>query len=135
MKICVKEILNQGLDIEQELDPYALGLETPQIHYRSGIKVKARLEREKDIVYARVFIRSRKSMICSRCFERFDSVFEQESDFIYKPGNEHTIDLTDDIRDTVILGYPIRQLCKDDCKGLCLICGVNLNQGVCRCER
>ena len=135
MKICVKEILKQGLNAERELDPSALGLETSQIHYPSGIKIKACLEKEKDIVYAKVFIKTKEKMTCSRCLEQFDSIFEKEEDFVYKTSNEHCIDLTDDIKDIIILEYPIRQLCKADCKGLCQRCGANLNQGACRCVK
>ena len=135
MKICVNEILKQGLDVERELDPSALGLEASQIPYPSGIKVKVRLEKEKDIVYAKISIKTKENMTCSRCLEQFDSIFEKEEDFVYKPSNEHFIDLIDDIKDTVILEYPIRQLCKADCKGLCQKCGANLNQGPCGCEQ
>ena len=135
MKICVNEILKQGLDVERELDPSALGLEASQIPYPSGIKVKVRLEKEKDTVYAKISIKTKESMDCSKCLERFDSNFEQEEDFVYKLSNEHFIDLTDDVKDAIILAYPIRQLCKADCKGLCQACGANLNQGACGCVK
>ena len=44
-------------------------------------------------------------------------------------------DLTEMIRDTLIASQPIRNLCKEDCKGLCPICGVNLNESECDCDR
>ncbi len=135
MKICVNEILKQGLDVERELDPSALGLEASQIPYPSGIKVKVRLEKEKDIVYAKISIKTKENMACGKCLEQFDSIFEQEEDFVYKLSNEHFIDLTDDVKDAIILAYPIRQLCKADCKGLCQACGANLNQGACGCVK
>ena len=135
MKVCVNEILKQGLDVEQELDPITLGLDTPLVHYSSGIKIKAHLEKEKEIVCARISITTKENMVCNRCLEQFDSIFEKETDFVYKTSDEHFIDLTDDIKDIIILEYPIRQLCKADCKGLCQRCGANLNQGVCGCVK
>ncbi len=42
-----------------------------------------------------------------------------------------SIDLTPILRDYAILDIPIRQLCSEDCKGLCPICGQNLNQEDC----
>jgi uncharacterized protein len=30
--------------------------------------------------------------------------------------------------------FPLRFLCKEDCKGLCQRCGKNLNEGECGCE-
>jgi uncharacterized protein len=134
MKICVNEILKHGLDVEQELDPKALGLETAQVQYPSGIRVKAHLEREKDMVQVKVFIKAKEIILCSRCLEQFESVFEKDADFIYKLNNEHFIDLSEDIKDTTILEYPIKQLCKTDCKGLCQVCGADLNKGGCGCK-
>ena len=34
-----------------------------------------------------------------------------------------------------LLNWPSRVLCKEDCRGLCPVCGQNLNHGDCGCER
>lgn len=44
------------------------------------------------------------------------------------------IDLSDDVRQYILLAVPIKLLCKEDCKGLCPKCGKNLNEGSCSCE-
>ena len=43
-------------------------------------------------------------------------------------------DLTDAVRDALLLELPYRFLCSEDCKGLCPSCGVNLNLGSCTCQ-
>ena len=43
-------------------------------------------------------------------------------------------DLTDAVRDALLLELPYRFLCSEDCKGLCSGCGVNLNLGTCTCQ-
>ena len=43
------------------------------------------------------------------------------------------IDLSDIIREQVILQIPMKHLCKKDCAGLCQRCGQNLNDGKCSC--
>lgn len=35
----------------------------------------------------------------------------------------------------LLLQWPARVLCKDDCKGLCPVCGADLNDGECGCDR
>lgn len=35
----------------------------------------------------------------------------------------------------IVENWPAKILCKEDCKGLCLICGKNLNEGECGCDR
>src|SRR4030042_2509822 len=46
---------------------------------------------------------------------------------------QHTLDLTEAIRQYSILAIPMKALCKKDCAGLCATCGKNLNQGNCDC--
>jgi uncharacterized protein len=50
-------------------------------------------------------------------------------------GRSRTIDLGPDIREEIILDYPVKPLCKPDCKGLCPTCGKNLNEGQCNCNK
>ncbi|MDD5195443.1 MAG: DUF177 domain-containing protein, partial [Candidatus Omnitrophica bacterium] len=40
-----------------------------------------------------------------------------------------------DIREEVLLNFPMKVLCKPDCKGLCPGCGANLNNEVCKCKQ
>ena len=42
--------------------------------------------------------------------------------------------LDDLVRDTLLVAEPLRELCKSDCKGLCPVCGQNLNEGQCDCD-
>ena len=38
------------------------------------------------------------------------------------------------VRNELLVQWPIRVLCKEDCKGICSRCGANLNEGPCGCE-
>ncbi|MBM3459685.1 MAG: DUF177 domain-containing protein [Armatimonadetes bacterium] len=44
------------------------------------------------------------------------------------------LDLDELIRQWIVCGLPLRTLCSEECAGLCSTCGVNLNDGRCRCE-
>lgn len=35
----------------------------------------------------------------------------------------------------ILVNWPMRVLCRDDCKGICKVCGMNLNKGACSCQR
>lgn len=43
--------------------------------------------------------------------------------------DHHELDLTGDVRDEILLAEPIAPLCRDDCPGLCPICGQELATG------
>ena len=51
-------------------------------------------------------------------------------DFI--TGNEICLD--DIVREQIYLSLPMKCLCREDCLGLCTLCGTNLNIGKCNCE-
>ena len=35
----------------------------------------------------------------------------------------------------ILVNWPMRGLCKEDCEGICKVCGMNLNKGDCGCQR
>jgi len=48
-------------------------------------------------------------------------------------GTEFVLD--DIIQEQIYLSLPMKSLCREDCSGLCPICGINLNEEGCECQR
>ncbi|MDF2953650.1 MAG: 23S rRNA accumulation protein YceD [Thermodesulfobacterium sp.] len=38
------------------------------------------------------------------------------------------------LKEEIFLSLPYKRLCQPDCKGLCPICGTNLNKNICKCK-
>ena len=57
----------------------------------------------------------------------------ENDDYVQIKGGK--LDLDAPICDESLLGFPMRILCSDDCKGLCAGCGVDLNREACRCTK
>lgn len=51
------------------------------------------------------------------------------------PYDGDRIELQDTLQEQVLLSLPFSPLCQDSCRGLCIECGANLNQGDCTCEK
>lgn len=47
----------------------------------------------------------------------------------------YDLDVNRLIYEEILLGFPMKVLCQEDCKGICKVCGANLNQGECGCVR
>ena len=60
--------------------------------------------------------------------ERLDAL--DESDFL----NGYNLDVDKLVYGEALLNWPTRVLCSEDCKGLCRVCGQNLNRGTCSCD-
>ncbi len=134
MKILVNEIPPEGLNIKGELDPAKLNLATKQINFSSPIKVKCFLTRSRDDLFAKCKLTTRTKETCSRCLTEFDMNIEKDVDLHYELKGELSIVLDDSLKDEIIIDYPMKVLCKQDCKGLCPQCGKNLNEGPCNCK-
>ena len=55
----------------------------------------------------------------------------EEDDYVYF---DSKLDVTQAVRDEIVLGLPMSLLCSDDCKGLCPKCGANRNITDCDCD-
>ena len=92
--------------------------------------------------------------ICARCAEEFATPSERKFRFVLAPkvvGFQEEQDLRDEdlefslydgdqidlsplIKEQYLLSLPSRPLCREDCKGLCPKCGINLNYSECGCS-
>jgi Predicted metal-binding, possibly nucleic acid-binding protein len=59
---------------------------------------------------------------------------EEHEDDLYICVENDTLNLEELAYDDVVLNLPTRILCREDCKGLCSGCGINLNRGSCECN-
>lgn len=90
------------------------------------------------------------SIPCARCLEpvntEFDISIDREVDM--KLSEEERLEELDEcgyisgteldaeqlLYNEILINWPIRVLCKDDCKGICSRCGANLNFQTCDCD-
>ena len=97
-----------------------------------------------ETVTVRGNLRCVATMACARClspvsvplsvevderFSRHPAADDEEMRVI----EEGRVDLTDCVRELLVLELPMRVLCAEDCKGLCPICGQNRNLVSCTC--
>ncbi len=94
-------------------------------------------------------IKARMELECDRCLNRFErevelpftvefcsednrAFFKNEETFVYFV--EPQVDIEPVIIETILLSLPITTLCSQECKGLCSICGQDLNLAECHCQ-
>ncbi|MBR4152322.1 MAG: DUF177 domain-containing protein [Selenomonadaceae bacterium] len=82
-------------------------------------------------------IECKKDFVCDRCLAQAteNQVHDFEEEFDKSEAIEDLIDVTELLRDVLLAGQPMKNLCRDDCKGLCPKCGANLNDGDCGCDK
>jgi uncharacterized protein len=64
-----------------------------------------------------------------------DEIPETEDDLDLYPYDFDEVDLEPLLREQIVLAVPFAPLCREDCPGLCVKCGVDLNHETCDCDR
>lgn len=102
-------------------------------------------------------LRTTVEVNCTRCLEPFDTEVtveleeefraaldlrtgatlpeDEEADEATRIDDKHLIDLTEVLRQALLLALPSSPVCRPDCAGLCPQCGANLNDGPCGCPQ
>ena len=87
--------------------------------------------------------------MCDRCGEWYEDTFktdfleilkretereesQENPDIIYYEGSN--LDISEIILNNIFMNMPTKHLCTADCKGLCSVCGGNLNHSECSCK-
>ncbi len=143
-----KLLMSDGISIELErelsldsrlFDELDISIDTP-------VKIKGDIKSISSMLYLTLGISASYTAKCSRCLKdttedlsfTINEVFSkpglenENDDVIILDSNE--IDLKDIVVQALFCAVPITSLCSSDCKGLCPICGCNLNIESCNCE-
>jgi uncharacterized protein len=124
--------------------------------FRVAAPVSLEFDIEKDKQQFRLLgrVKTVLELPCSRCLEPFTIAVDAPFDLRYHPHAENTgegereiedddlttafydndeIDLGQLMAEQFYLALPMKPLCAESCRGLCPVCGTNLNRGTCSC--
>ena len=74
--------------------------------------------------------------VCARCLDDIRvPITVKKLCFHFENVKDLEVDLTDDVREELLLAIPSCFYCSPDCKGICPVCGANLNHASCGCDR
>lgn len=120
---------------------------TEFIHSKTPVVVTAKATNRASLITLVINAHFDYSRDCDRCGEPYTREMnmsfehrliqtladEENDDYIETP--DFTLELDDVVISDIFLSLPSKNLCRDDCKGLCQICGQNLNNGECSCDK
>ena len=157
--IDIPRIPPEGLDIDEALEAAALHLSgDPDVELLPGGRVSAHVEvTEGTNLHVRGRLSGTVTIECARCLEKCPVALRQELDLFYLPqetgqpdAQEEDVELSDRdvvvgyyagdrldlgevLREQILLGLPLKPLCREGCRGLCSRCGANRNTTPCGC--
>ena len=165
MEILIEQIKEDGLvfEFDKSVETFPVLAEmvaNGECEFAVPIRTALRAQRIGDMVEIDGDIEASVRLPCSRCLQPFETPLNSHFAFtymrratdvieetelqevelsaenmgiVYFQGQK--IDLKDTIQEQVVMEFPLRALCKQDCKGLCPKCGADLNEDPCDCDR
>jgi len=135
MNIHIRKIRNEGIELSEFFSEDWIGLSNEDnIHFIKPIEIQAFVTRVGDEVFVKVTAKSRHESFCYRCLKDLSKDWSAHFSLIFDVDKQKEfIEISDDIRQELILNLPTRILCQEDCKGLCIDCGADLNNEKCSC--
>jgi uncharacterized protein len=151
MRIRIKDIAG-GLQRQNLQEPASsLGLDQEKPHFTEPVKVQVTLQKVGDQIVCRARLNTSVQLECSRCLEPTEAAISEDitllltfskipaqagadPDVKVVPYGAEDVDVSEEMRQTILLAIPEKPLCKADCLGLCSHCGQNLNLDRCRCQ-
>ena len=149
MRIAFDDIPQGVSTLESKCGAEEIGLEAEGVSFIDPIIARLKLFRQGDEVFVEADLSVAMELECARCLCPIHRVLEGALENQYQPLPKEArdilddigigyyvgeyIDLSDDVRESLLLEVPARVLCSENCEGLCSHCGQNLNEEKCNC--
>lgn len=135
MRIYLNQIPAEGLAVEGEDPCETLACADGQVRFEAPVHYSLMATRVSDSLLVRGRLWTEATLECGRCLKKFSQALVVE-DFLHEQpvAGEEVFDLTENVREDILLILPQRALCREDCRGLCPQCGQDLNVQPCQCR-
>jgi len=149
MLLDVKKLFEQeGEELPFQFEMDLSDIEISQVYpFISAIQISGKVKNIEQTVYLTAQVDFDFNIPCDRCADdvrtQYHNTFShplimqmnEEDQDTYILVQDGKLNLTELLRADILLALPTKYLCKEDCKGLCPICGVNLNSQSCQCKQ
>jgi uncharacterized protein len=149
MKIKISHLADGIYEYHFSETPADVGLSDD---YYERVDVAVTIDKSNRQLFLRGNITAAKHCTCDRCLDEFNKPLSTSYQVLYVldgaanqkyhedevrvvTPNISEIEISDDVRQVVLLAVPLKLLCRDNCVGLCPQCGTNWNHKQCSCEQ
>lgn len=135
--IFIKSIKDEDLPVSLKIESSMLDLGSIMgFEFDSLVEFEFTVSVFSNVILVKGDIRTKCNAECNRCLKKLElPVYCQNLILNYENTGQDSIDLSENIREEIILSLPGKVLCMDECKGFCPGCKVNLNEETCFCDQ
>ncbi len=137
MKIHIRDIPEEGLALNSTFPNDLIDKrEDDGLTFIEPLDLHLKVYKAQDELIVHIGTRGKFHAFCSRCLTDVKQDYKTQADLFYQIESRGAdfIDITEDLRQEILLNLPDRVLCCKDCQGICPQCGTNLNENKCNCK-
>jgi uncharacterized protein len=141
--------------VDRAFDPAAFGADREDFRVVAPVEIRSEIRKDGRKFRLVGRVKTTLETACSRCLEPFTFPIDAPFDLLFLPAadqpghqeqelgqddvgvsfyTDEQIDLGEVAREQCYLTLPMKPLCRQDCQGLCPVCGTNRNVGSCTCS-
>ena len=136
MKIHLAQIPQEGLRLEGEDSVAILELKEEGTDFHTPISYDVLAQHLGTALLVQGQLWTSATVRCGRCLKNFEAQLRASEFIVHRElTGQEEVDLTAEVREDILLQLPAYPVCAEQCKGLCPVCGQDLNQRVCNCNR
>lgn len=135
MRIEVEKIKDKEIVLEEDIPAATWDLDSFDVKFVDNIHFDCAFVRVSNEIIVNVQAITHRNIICSRCLTQVTQSIKQKFELDYNVNSlGDYLEVDKDIREEMLLDFPMKVLCKEDCKGLCPECKADLNFEKCKCQ-
>jgi len=144
--------------LDRRFEPSAFALQGEDFSLVGPVELSGEVRKDGRNVRLSGRLKATIECACSRCLDGYKIPVDVPLDLLFLPAGADTssaeteeteigeedlgvsfyrneeIDLSDVMREQFYLAVPMKPLCREDCRGLCPVCGINRNRESCSCQ-
>jgi uncharacterized protein len=154
MRIELEKLEGGRGDFAHVYQPEELNPVDERVNLAQPAEIKGKIRRTGDGVFVNGHVETRAQLECDRClkpiqlpvsadfaleyiteadYESSSAAALSEEEMSVSVFDGDSIDVDEIVKEQILLTVPARTLCREDCKGICPECGIDLNTGQCNC--
>ena len=139
---------NGKLIISEDFEMPEISFMGEKFEFSEPFKAEGTILNNSKALELNMTVKGKASVHCARCgkpltvdisvpvtetlMREEESASEDDEVILY---SGKTVELDDVIVSNFLMNVPVKYLCKEDCKGLCPVCGADLNERECDCDK
>jgi uncharacterized protein len=153
MIIDIDRLPREGLEVSEDFEFSPVEIVDEDTVFLEPVHAEIFIKKVGEEVFVKGSIKATLSFVCSRCLVPFEFPVDSPFDLAFFPEEFEVakeeldsedldmsfyygrrIDLKEVILEQLNLTFPLKPLCSEVCRGICPVCGKNINSDGCSCE-